>query len=254
MMIKPTIENLIDSAHQDLEQCLLSGGALFILWRSFKDAEHLKRNYLESIGKKSLLDGRRTRKTIDARDADFIDMIDRMVAKAVEHREWLNLNNRQHLLRSILITYCSGVEEFLKRIAIALSLNDNLSHAECFDIKVTDRFYREATKKVLGAWRRYQDEKPSQGQRFFEDFVYNKNPAKEKYRFSLNEKYWDDYNSAFKIRNLVVHGISHAREQIQVGEYTFHCSEKIELDVKHTEFIAYTISKIFDLGPKLHVL
>ncbi len=248
-----TVRSLIDSAHEDLEQVLVSAGVSFILWNSFTSSEELKRNYLAAQNKLGLTDKRRTSKSIGENNEKFLALVDELSVNAEEYRLWIVKNNRQPLLKNIVVAYCAGVEGYLKRIAVAFALHEKVKYSN-IAASIHDDDYKKTLESKLKSWQHCGKLAPSRAQAFFEAHIFYKNPYKNIYRFSLDLDDWNVCNDLFRLRNAIIHDNQILARQLEIGEYKFLPTSMQDITISHTDFISKVIRRIFDLGPKLHLL
>lgn len=240
-----TIEEMLDKAFCDLEYALQSLGSLFVLWGSFSSEDDLRKNYLNAKGKSYLLDRRRTAKSLSDQDINLINAIDEAVADAHRYHQHLTDTERQPLMRNLVVQYSSAVEDFLKRICIAQLLYDN---EPSLNARVRQKNFNKAVKDATTSWRRAQNGGQSTARIFFTNHLHNGFPDETRWSVGTEDSDWEIIDSAFSIRNVIIHRCGRPNEIISLSHITFLPNQEVCITSTLIGEIRSAIDRLFLRG------
>ena len=223
------LNNLLDNAYKEFTHSVHSVGARIVLWGSFKDSDHLQKNYFSARDKKHLSDARRSKKSLSDEEARQKRAVEIFSSMAQEYRDWARQNDKQPILREMLVSYCSAFEACLKNVALVFALAKNKKGDLQKQVFVPGDEFRRTLSDVKENWNAsgkdaaVKDGVRSRAEHFFFCHIADVNPDVNLFKFlPMEAEAWRTCHAAFLARNAIVHQLGRPEKQIEIAGETLH--------------------------------
>lgn len=253
-----SVDLMLDRAWREFDLRMLSIGASYTLWGSFKDADDLLSRFCWAKGLQRLLDKRRC---LSDSEQEQLEDIRLRAVNASRYRDWARDEDGRPILREILVGYCTAFENALKSVAVSFELASRNGDWDP-QFFVTAKELSEVIKMVQGKWKGAGGGRGDLDQRairFYRENILQKNPNSARWPFLNPEseenskwhqaprQHWLDCESAFRLRNDVVHanGIR-GHDRIEVHTESFHPKEELALTTKTIRAVELAFRGILD--------